>query len=136
MLRPTVLLSHRTVLVVDDEEPMRLLVARVMEEDGYRVITAGDGLQALDIVEEDGHQIQLVITDVSMPIMSGLELAARLASRTAAPPVLFMSGKHHRDLPGPLLSKPFLPEDLSNHVRRLLHCCQRDSRVFVSGAIG
>jgi two-component system cell cycle sensor histidine kinase/response regulator CckA len=136
MLRPTVLLSHRTVLVVDDEEPMRLLVARVMEEDGYRVITAGDGLQALGIVEQDGYQIQLVITDVSMPVMSGPELAARLASRTAPPPVLFMSGKHHRDLPGPLLNKPFLPEDLSNQVRRLLHCCQGDSRVFVSGAIG
>jgi two-component system, cell cycle sensor histidine kinase and response regulator CckA len=121
MLAPTVLLRRVTVLVVDDEEPLRLYVARVMENEGFHVITAGDGVEALALLGQSGVLVELVITDVCMPNMTGPELATHLATRPTALPVLFMSGSYpEADLPGPLLPKPFLPDDLSGLVRQVL----------------
>jgi two-component system cell cycle sensor histidine kinase/response regulator CckA len=118
---PTTLLRQATVLVVDDEEPLRQYVSRIMEDEGYRTISAGDGVEALQLLDESEELIQLVITDVLMPKMNGLELAARLARRPHAPPVLFMSGIYSEiNLAGPLLAKPFLPQDLSRMVHRLM----------------
>ncbi|HEU5305283.1 MAG TPA: response regulator [Gemmatimonadales bacterium] len=121
MLAPTVLLRRVTVLVVDDEEPLRQYITRVMEDEGYHVITAGDEVEALTLLDQSGALVQLVITDVAMPNMTGPELATRLATQPDAPPVLFMSGSSAgTDLPGPLLTKPFRPDDLNGMVRRLL----------------
>ena len=121
MLSPTILLRQATVLVVDDEEPLRLYVSRIMEDEGYRTIAAGDGAQALMLLDQTEDLVQLVITDISMPNMSGLELAARLARRHHAPPVLFMSGNYPETrLTGPVLTKPFLPQDLGRMARRLM----------------
>lgn len=121
MLSPTVLHRRPTVLVVDDEESLRLYLARVLEEEGYRVITARDGSSALALIERAGDSVRLVITDVSMPNLSGPELARRMATHPAAPPVLFISGSHSGlDLPGPLLRKPFLAEELTRLVRSLV----------------
>jgi two-component system cell cycle sensor histidine kinase/response regulator CckA len=107
--------------VVDDEEPLRHYVARVMEDDGFHVITAGDGVEALSLLEQSGSLVELVITDVAMPGMTGPELATRLATRPTPPPVLFMTGGYvSAELPGPLLTKPFLPQDLTGLVRRVL----------------
>jgi CheY-like chemotaxis protein len=121
MLSPTVLLRHPTILVVDDEEPMRRYMSRVMEDGGYRCLTARDGVEALLLVELDRFPVQLVITDVSMPRMSGPELAAHLATRPHRPPVLFVSGDDEgTDLPAPLLRKPFFPGDLSELVNGMV----------------
>jgi CheY-like chemotaxis protein len=110
-----------TVLVVDDEEALRRYMGRVMADDGYRVLVAGNGLEALTLLETGAPGIHLVITDVSMPMMTGPEMAARIATRLHPPPVLFVSGgQGHADLPGPLLKKPFLPDDLRTLVRWLL----------------
>jgi CheY-like chemotaxis protein len=118
---PTTPLRQATVLVVDDEEPLRLYVSRIMEDEGYRTLSAGDGAEALRLLDDSEDLVQLVITDILMPNMDGLELAARLARRAHAPPVLFMSGIClGTSLNGPLLSKPFLPRDLSRMVRRLM----------------
>jgi CheY-like chemotaxis protein len=118
MLTPTVLLHRPTILVVDDEESVRLYLARLLEEEGYRVITARDGNAALALAEGTGELVRLVITDVAMPNLSGPELARRMARRPGAPPVLFISGTHQDlDLPGPLLPKPFLPEEVTRLVR-------------------
>ena len=118
---PTAPLRQAAVLVVDDEEPLRLYVSRIMEDEGYRTISAGDGAEALRLLDESEELVQLVITDILMPNMDGLELAARLARRAHAPPVLFMSGNSlDTTLNGPLLSKPFLPGDLTRMVRRLM----------------
>jgi CheY-like chemotaxis protein len=94
MMSPTVLLRRVTILVVDDEEPLRRLMARVLEQAGYRCLTAGDGVPALRLFELSRCPIQLVITDVSMPGMRGPELAAHIAARPHRPPVLFVSGDH------------------------------------------
>jgi DNA-binding response OmpR family regulator len=110
-----------TVLVVDDEELLRRYVARVMADEGYRVFVAGDGFGALALFDIGAPPIDLVITDVLMPGMDGLELARRLATRAPVPLMLFVTGGHGRsDLPGPVLWKPFLAEDLKARVRGLL----------------
>jgi CheY-like chemotaxis protein len=116
-----------TVLVVDDEELLRRFMARVMANDGYRVLEAGNGIDALAWFGNGRSPIHLVITDILMPGMGGVELAGRLATRSPSPPVLFVTGGHrHSDLPGPVLWKPFLPSDLSTMVRELLHHCFDD----------
>jgi CheY-like chemotaxis protein len=113
-----------TVLVVDDEDLLRGFMARVMANDGYRVLEAANGIEALAWFGNGGLPIHLVITDILMPGMGGVELAGRLATRSPAPPVLFVTGGHRNsDLPGPVLWKPFLPSDLSTTVRELLDRC-------------
>jgi CheY-like chemotaxis protein len=112
-----------TVLVVDDEEVLRSYMVRVLESDGYSVIEAQDGVEALSLLSrrDTGVAVDLIITDVRMPRMGGRDLAATLASGGASPPVLFVSGSHTpSDVSGPLLRKPFLPDDLSALARELL----------------
>ena len=121
LLSPTVLLSQVTVLVVEDEEAVRRYTCRVMEDAGYRVLAAQDGLHGLSLFHASRFPVQLVITDVAMPRMTGPELAARIATGPCPPPVLFISGGHaDSDLPGPVLRKPFLPHGLTGMARRIL----------------
>jgi CheY-like chemotaxis protein len=120
-LLPTVLLRRPTVLVVDDEESLRHYLRRVLEEDGYQVLTACDGAHALSLLQRSRSPVQLVITDVSMPTMNGLELAAHIGLQPSPPSVVFMSGGHHSaDVPGPLLSKPFRAHEVSDLARLIL----------------
>src|SRR4051812_49428490 len=121
MLAPTVLLRQVTLLVVDDEEVLRRYMCRILQDAGYRVLTARDGISALTLLQQSRFPVQLVITDVSMPRMTGPELAARIATESFSPPLLFVSGGHsYPALPGPLLRKPFLPDDLASTVSSLL----------------
>jgi CheY-like chemotaxis protein len=109
-----------TILVVDDEVSIRLYMTRVLEDEGYAVLEAESGPDALSLLDGEIGRVDLVITDVLMPGMSGQDLAARLADRPSSPPVLFVSGSH-TDVPGPLLRKPFLPGDLTVVARNLIH---------------
>lgn len=101
---------------------MRHLCARILQEEGYRVLTARDGLEALSLLEAAGAEIQLVISDVRMPRLDGFQLSACLASLRTAPPVIFMSG-YNVDQPTDrlIIPKPFHPADLVRAVRRTLH---------------
>jgi two-component system cell cycle sensor histidine kinase/response regulator CckA len=120
-LSPTVLLTEATILVVDDEEPLRRYIGRALEHAGYHVLTARDGSEALGYLRKSRVPVQLVITDISMPGMTGLELASRIATEPFPPPVLFISGDHTLlDVPGAILRKPFLHRDLSPMVESLL----------------
>ena len=115
------LVSVPTVLVVDDDEGARRYTARVLEDAGYQVLLAGDGLEGLALVERQSPRVHLVVTDVLMPHMTGPELAACLASRVSHPPVLYVSGNHGSlDITGPLLRKPFLPHELTQMVHLFL----------------
>jgi two-component system, cell cycle sensor histidine kinase and response regulator CckA len=112
-----------TVLVVDDEQSLRTYMARVLESEGYAVIEAGNGVEALSLLgrTDEGVVVDLVITDVRMPGMGGKVLAANLRQDRTSPPVLFVSGSHMpSDVSGPLLRKPFMPDDLSALARELL----------------
>jgi CheY-like chemotaxis protein len=100
-----------TVLVVDDERPVRELLAMLLEEFGYTVLRAAHGRQALELVA--GQRPDLVISDVMMPLLSGVELCRRLKSdpQSAGIPVILMStaGPHVAKDSGAdaFISKPF-----------------------------
>lgn len=103
-----------TVLVAEDQEQVRLLVAKVLGRAGYRVLLAGCGDEALALARAQSVPVDLLVTDVVMPGLSGRELFERLHQLHPHLKVLFMSG-YAADVIGPgmnLLPKPFTPEQL------------------------
>jgi CheY-like chemotaxis protein len=110
-----------TVLVVDDEEGLRLLMREVLEGAGYRVWEADEGFQALSVLLQ-GRPVDLVLTDIRMPRMDGWELAAHMAALELKVPILFVTGYADElapnTLPGPVLAKPFAPQQLLAFVRQ------------------
>jgi two-component system cell cycle sensor histidine kinase/response regulator CckA len=109
-----------TVLVVDDEHILRQMMTRALEQQGYRVIAAEDGESAWELLQA-GARVHAVVTDVAMPGMTGLELAAKVATLPNAPPVILISGyRHDTSLEYPFLPKPFGPTQLGEIVHRLL----------------
>lgn len=117
-----------TILFVEDEESVRELVGEYLSARGYRVLEASDGLQALDLAEKHQGAIQLLITDVVMPRLSGRELAARLAAKRPGLKVLYISGYtddsifRHGVLEGGMafLQKPFNLKSIAQKVREVL----------------
>jgi len=107
-----------TILIVEDDRGVRLFASRVLEAAGYRVLTASDGAMAIDL--SACTPVQLLLTDVVMPDMSGLIVAAKLAASQPGIRVLFMSGYPDNNLvrdgvldPGiDFLPKPFTAEAL------------------------
>ncbi|MDQ3223161.1 MAG: response regulator [Gemmatimonadota bacterium] len=124
MASPASALDRPLVLLVDDDHAVRLVMARTLVEEGYNVLTAPDGQAAITIIQGLHSPPDLVITDLRMPIMGGEELSAWVARHHPGIPVLFVSGfalvRDARDLPGPVLAKPFLGEDLRARVRERL----------------
>jgi CheY-like chemotaxis protein len=116
------------LLVVDDEESIRLLVRRILEGAGYRVYEATDGVNALTALEQLGP-VDAVISDVRMPHMGGWELAACLATKWPKMPILFISGYDAAPVAfsGPLLPKPFRSDQLTAGVQRLLEKRQQSA---------
>jgi two-component system cell cycle sensor histidine kinase/response regulator CckA len=114
-----------TILVVDDEPAIRRLIGSVLEEAGFRVLTAENGLDALRVSESHPGQIDLVVSDVKMPGMDGPTLARQLLAADPTLPVLFISGYwEDGPLPGdrrfPVLSKPFELASLLRTVRGIM----------------
>jgi len=118
-------LGSETVLVAEDEEWVRTLVRKCLEKQGYMVLEAENGMHALHIHARYKGQIHLLLTDVVMPKMNGLELAEQLAEERPEIRVLFMSGytdhaalRHGRLQPGgSFIQKPFTVRDLALRVR-------------------
>ncbi|MBI4594217.1 MAG: PAS domain S-box protein [Candidatus Rokubacteria bacterium] len=125
---PQALNGAETVLLVEDEGPVRKLVREILSGYGYTVLEAPGGVEALAIFDRHGGQIDLLLTDVVMPGMSGRALAQRLIARRANLKVLYMSGYtddvigHHGVLDSQLgyLQKPFTPDCLAGKVREIL----------------
>jgi CheY-like chemotaxis protein len=80
------------VLVADDEESMRLLVARAIAMDGHDVVTAEDGAEALETLTSEGGAFDLLLTDIKMPIMDGIALALAAARDFPDLTILLMTG--------------------------------------------
>ena len=120
--------ARETVLVVEDEEAVRLIVRRVLESQGYAIIEARDGNDAFASAAQRGDAIDLVLSDVIMPGMGGRELARSLAATRpgAADPVHVRlqrgrrARRHRRDLGDGVLAKPFTSETLARQVREAL----------------
>jgi signal transduction histidine kinase/CheY-like chemotaxis protein len=117
-----------TVLLVEDEDGVRKLLSHVLRKRGYQVLEASCGEQALGIFEREGSRIDLVLTDMVMPGMSGRELAGRIRRIAPAARVVFMSG-YTNDVQAPagalepgifFLQKPLRPDALAAGVREAL----------------
>ncbi|MFT3923445.1 MAG: response regulator [Myxococcales bacterium] len=117
-----------TILVAEDEHLVRQLTCALLREEGYQVLEASDGANALNLASRHHGPIDLLLTDVTMPQMGGVELGRELQKRFPGLAVLYMSG-HSEDallrqgLPkreAHLLAKPFSRTALTNAVRRML----------------
>jgi len=113
-----------TVLVVDDESDVRSLVAEILRGSGYRVIAAPDGDAAIALLERAQPRVDLLVTDVVMPVMSGTDLAARVIDRSPSTRVLFVSGFVPAGSPSlrgaPLVAKPLRRAELLDAVHTVL----------------
>jgi two-component system, cell cycle sensor histidine kinase and response regulator CckA len=124
-----VLNGAETILVVEDESILRRLISRTLEKRGYTVLTAQDGSEAIRIIEEVTEGIDLVLSDLVMPKMGGLELRKRAILLRPAMKFLLISGYvenlmgQTEALPQGLfyVGKPFLPVELARHVRAALN---------------
>jgi PAS domain S-box-containing protein len=120
--------GEETILLVEDEAVVRQLVAEILESSGYSVLPAADGPSALELLRRHSGTVDLLVTDVVMPGMSGPEVAAAVIAKRPETHVLFISGYtdsaigHHGMLePGiAFLQKPFSAEDLTRKVRGVL----------------
>ncbi|HEX5385297.1 MAG TPA: PAS domain S-box protein [Gemmatimonadales bacterium] len=126
--RPAVPGGSETILLVEDEAAVRASARRALERHGYTVVEARDGAEALALWRERGAAVQLVITDLRMPAMGGVELAAALRAERPSLPVIFMSGYAAGgpgeplppDTESTVIEKPFALEELLARVRGVL----------------
>lgn len=117
-----------TILVVEDEDLVRSITKRTLERAGYRVLEAVNGQEALRTTREVGDDLDLVLTDIVMPVMGGRELAAVLHRERPSLSILFMSGysrerEAHLTAGGGVshfLHKPFALSELISRVRLVL----------------
>ena len=117
-----------TILLVEDEDIVRRMLVEVLDSAGYTVIEARSGNEALEIAATFKGEIQLVVTDVTMPMMSGITLVEHLLASRPGIRSLFISGYADAEtmpqtigsLPGPFLEKPFTPRVLLDRVRNVL----------------
>jgi CheY-like chemotaxis protein len=120
--------GSETVLIVEDQVQIRRAAIRALESAGYRVIAAGDGQEALELLRQRSPAIDLVITDLMMPRLGGRALHDQARRDGATMPFLFTSGYVHTDGhqrepldPAlPFLRKPWTSGDLLRRIRDLL----------------
>ncbi len=115
------------ILIADDDPLLRSLLVHRLSADGHHVLTADDGAQAIAAIAE--QKPDLIVLDALMPIMDGFEVLRRIKSGnlTKAPVIMLTALKREQDIVGALqlgaadyLVKPFIPDELSQRVRRLL----------------
>lgn len=114
-----------SVLVVDDENSVRRFAVRVLEREGYAVVEARDGVEALELLKQVDVSIEVVVSDIVMPRLNGVELMQALAVSRPDLPVILMSGYANAALaelgiaaPCAIIPKPFPSERLLEEVRR------------------
>ena len=113
-----------TVLVVDDDAAVRNLVGFILKSNGHHVLSASNGLEGLMVYSSYHANVDVVLTDIDMPQMDGLELAARIRDGDPSKRILLMSGRPLGDRKAPancpLIPKPFLPKQLTTAVEDIL----------------
>jgi PAS domain S-box-containing protein len=125
---PPVQTPHETVLMVEDEDDLRVITGRILTRAGYHVLTASGGEQAIHLAHTHPGPIHLLLTDVIMPKMTGNEVAARIRAIRPGIPVLYMSGyaepvlTENGTLPEgvTIVEKPFTSRELLDRVRKYL----------------
>ncbi len=111
-----------TILVVDDEAIARAYMERALKQEGYQVILACDGEEALETLRTTKQKITLVITDLVMPGMGGHAFAVEVSQLPSPPPLLYISAyeKPQGEMSKRFLQKPFSISELTQAVRQLL----------------
>ncbi|MGH9421702.1 MAG: ATP-binding protein, partial [Thermoanaerobaculia bacterium] len=121
-------IGQETILLVEDDEEVRHVAVRVLTQNGYRVLEAANGADALRICDQEGDALDLIVTDIVMPEMGGSELATRVRAKQPAARILFTSG-YTEDVivresflaPGEeFIEKPFTPALLAKKAREIL----------------
>jgi PAS domain S-box-containing protein len=117
-----------TILLVEDDDDVRFLLHSILKNQGYRVLEAKDGEQALQVAAAQDMPIHLVLTDLQMPKLGGRKLVEKLLASHSGMKVLFMSGFGREDFPEAgsmglsvsFLEKPFMPKSLVRSIRKVL----------------
>ncbi len=117
-----------TVLIVDDEDLLRDVLSGTLERAGFRIFTAKDGVEALELFKERGDEIDVVLLDLHMPRLSGKEAFHKLRRIRPDVQIILLSGSAEEDAAEQFensnltefLQKPFLPRDLIEKIRALL----------------
>jgi CheY-like chemotaxis protein len=120
--------GHEKILIVEDQDEVRAVARRILITNGYSVIEARNGVDALTLLNDLDFNVDLVLTDAVMPQMGGTDLVRALRLKQPALPVVIVSGYTDRELVTygtrelnvPFLSKPFRAEDLLRTVRKAL----------------
>ena len=115
--------GRETILLVEDEPAVRQLFATALARAGYRVHEARNGQEALKVFDQHGDAIDLLLTDLRMPYMGGVELAQTLRARRSTLKLICVSGyagSAETEMPSDFLAKPFSREDLLAKVREVL----------------
>ncbi len=120
--------GSETILLVEDDTAVRAVAHRSLRRFGYDVLTAARGEDALQIAEDHDGEIDLLLTDIMMPGMNGVEVASAVSKIRPGIQIFFMSGYADQDLvrqgllePGThFLQKPFTPQELAERIRQIL----------------
>jgi DNA-binding response OmpR family regulator len=111
------------ILIVEDEVMIRNLVQRILMAEGFEVLTAADGQEALEVLRAFPNLIHMLLTDVNMPKVNGFALAKQVHLERPQTKIVFMCGDWDfpgETLPANVILKPFHPQDLIEGVRREL----------------
>lgn len=115
--------SPRTLLVVEDDDIVRMLIVDVLEELDYKVLEAADGNEATAIFSDPGQTIDLMMTDVGLPDINGRDLALKAREVRPELPILFASGyADNVDVPAGMhsIGKPFSIDQLRDKVKSII----------------
>jgi len=115
-------MDQKNILVVDDEAIARRFIERALAHEGYRVMLANDGEQALELLRMTRRKIAMVITDLVMPGMGGHAFALEVGKLPSPPAILYISAyeRPEGEMAKRFLQKPFSVEDLLTAVRALI----------------
>ena len=115
--------TRETILLVEDEPAVRQLFSQALSRTGYRVYEARNGQEAIKVFDQHGDAIDLLLTDLRMPFMGGVELARQLRTRRRTLKLLCISGYAgggELEFSGDFLAKPFSRDELLAKVREIL----------------
>ncbi len=132
-----------TILIADDEERIRRLVSDFLRRDGYTVLQAADGGQAMELIDQKLGSIDLIILDVMMPVYDGWSVLRHIRSKNTDVPVMMLTARAEEndevfgfDLGADdYITKPFSPIVLSARVRAIEKRCHQHKGIYQSGAL-
>ena len=114
-------MSHRISVVVDDEPSVRNFIVAVLQGDGFQTIEAENGVQALELLNKLGGAVDLLVSDIKMPLMDGITLACSVRAEFPAIPLILVSG--YAEIPNSgfeFVQLPFHPATLLSAVKRVM----------------